>query len=136
MSKSIGSHYTRPGRCVSRPDKREWTKHLLAKPNKIPPASPAPTAKPGITGNSYCQYRVLLSSADAALSTAVISTDRIPTVQEPGGLQLFRSRFGAPRSVRSVFWSALLMAYRRSPCILLPRQYPDAPGQRLYPSNP
>jgi hypothetical protein len=35
MSKSTGSHYTRPGRCVSRSDKREWTRHLLAKLNKI-----------------------------------------------------------------------------------------------------
>ena len=32
--------------------------------------------------------------------------------------------------------AALLMAYHRSPCILLLGQYRDAFGQRLHPSNP
>jgi hypothetical protein len=33
---------------------------------------------------------IIVPPADERLLTAVISTDRIPTVQEPGGLQVFR----------------------------------------------
>jgi hypothetical protein len=33
----------------------------------------------------------IVPPADERLSTAVLCTDRIPTVQEPGDLQLFRS---------------------------------------------
>jgi hypothetical protein len=79
MSKSTGSPYTRPGRCVSRSDKREWTRHLLAKLNKIPPASPALSSMWPSAGLSCGQSCHELSTADGRVSTVLIFTARLPT---------------------------------------------------------
>jgi hypothetical protein len=65
-------------------------KSLYAGPIGIPTASPAPSIIWWFAGTSRGRYCHVLSTAMGWIPTVLISTDRIPTVQEPGGLQVFR----------------------------------------------
>jgi hypothetical protein len=100
---------------------------VLNKRRKVSTASPAPT--------SMWQFAELSRGRRyGRLSTALVNTDRVAA----HGKLLFSSTFELyiTPAVDAVGLSheLYLMAYRRSPCILLlPGQYRDALDQRLHP---